>query len=105
MKDDEKVELRVGDIKRAAEKCGTAKEVLKEMFPKVFIESPPEWEDVTSEAKFYNYGAAEVVTLFAQGGRLTCPFRLVFNDHSTRLDEYKTNYKLEDGHIWRKKSQ
>jgi hypothetical protein len=52
MKDDEKVELRVGDIKRAAEKCGTAKEVLKEMFPQVFGDEWGDWEKITGECRF-----------------------------------------------------
>ena len=49
MDKDEKLTITAGDVLRAAEKCGTAKEVLKEMFPKVFGD---EWEDVTKAAEF-----------------------------------------------------
>ena len=105
MKDDEKVELRVGDIRRAAEKCGTAKEVLKEMFPEVFKESPPnvEWEDITMNIEFISYNETEVVTMFRRF-MSECPFKLVFNDDSPLLGMYREKYKLENGKIWRRKS-
>jgi len=44
MKDTDKIEITVGDLKRGAEKCETARAVLKEMFPKAFEE---EWRDIT----------------------------------------------------------
>ena len=44
MKDTDKIDITVGDLKRGAEKCETARAVLKEMFPKAFEE---EWEDIT----------------------------------------------------------
>jgi len=47
MKDTDKIEITVGDLKRGAEKCETARAVLKEMFPGAFKEE--EWEDITSK--------------------------------------------------------
>ena len=104
MKDTDKVELTVGNIKAAAEKCGTAKEVLKELFPEVFKESPG-WEDVTDGVKFVYYANAKCVTQLETRGGYDCPFKLVFNDDSGRVDEYRENYRLGDGRIWRKKSE
>ena len=53
MKDTEKVELTAGSVRAAAESCGTAKEVLKKLFPEVFI---GDREDVTDKAYIENCG-------------------------------------------------
>jgi hypothetical protein len=91
MKDTDKVELTVGNIKAAAGKCGTAKEVLKELFPEVFRE---EWEDITKEVIVYSW----------QGGvglwhGQYCPFSVAINEHS----EVFGKYKIEKEKLWRKK--
>jgi hypothetical protein len=44
MNDNDKIEITVGDVRRMAEKCPTAREVLKQGFPKAFED---EWEDIT----------------------------------------------------------
>ena len=87
-----KVELTVEAVKRAAGKCGTAKEVLKELFPGVFGES--EWVDVTKEVIIYSW----------QGGVGVwhgnyCPFIVTVNEHS----EVFGTYKIEKEKLWRKK--
>jgi len=105
MKDNDKVELTVEAVKRAAEKCGTAKEILKELFPEVFKVSPPEWEDVTGRVVLESYDITEVATRVEASGKYECPFKLVFNDRSDRVGEYRENYKLGSGRIWRRKSQ
>lgn len=46
MRDTQRLEITVGDVKRMAERCPTAREVLKEGFPNVF---EPEWEDITRQ--------------------------------------------------------
>ena len=99
MKDTDRVELTVGDIKRGAEKCGTAKEILKELFPEVFRESPPVWEDVTLKMKLYPDNGL----FFIQDEWGNLPFKtaeVLPWDKSTVKDQYE----LRDGIIWRKKS-
>jgi len=99
MKDTDKVELTVGDIKRGAEKCGTAKEILKELFPEVFRESPPEWEDVTTNCRFKPdiTGSPWIVH-----GALKIAWARI-EDYHIRDNNFQF-YKFERGRIWRRKS-
>ena len=78
-------------VLRAAGKCGTAKEVLKEMFPEAFKE---EWEDVTDKM----YIDQGLYVSFVGGSET--PFTLVKRGESF----YRDNYKIENERIWRKKS-
>ena len=100
MKDNDKVELTVKAVKRAAEKCGTAKEILKELFPEVFRGSPPEWEEMDlSEFHLDND---------LGGGASLCETRVGDNPFSIILSQLDSGqsgkFKVEDGRLWRKKS-
>jgi len=55
MKDTDKIAITVGDLKRGAEKCETARTVLKEMFPKVFEDK---WKDITEQVhlRWHSHG-------------------------------------------------
>ena len=104
MKDTDKVELTVGNIKAAAEKCGTAKEVLKELFPDVFKPSPPEWEDVTDEARvMFHAGSGKFNLMFRNG--LDWPFIVVITGDPDSGSYGQGHYKIDDNKIWRKKSK
>jgi hypothetical protein len=98
MKDTDKVELTVEAVKRAAEKCGTAKEILKELFPEVFRESPPkeEWEDITGGCRFVPDNAG--------GPFIMCGDLKVSWVPAYEYRVYSSSYKVDDGKIWRKKS-
>ena len=100
-------ELKVTEerVKAAAEKCGTAKEILKELFPEVFRESPPEWEDVTK--------LCLVVTCFPKRGEISLSVPMqsggtrhidIFPDKTWSYFSGSGDIKIEDGYIWRKKS-
>ena len=120
MKDTDKVELTVGDIKRGAEKCGTAKEILKELFPEVFKVSPPTWEDITKCCGFKDYDGdnSEVGIYVPMNGSdcYYCPFIVVPNPEWRKsssgriskegnlVDLDGAEIKLENGLIWRRKS-
>ena len=101
MKDTDKVELTVGDIKRGAEKCGTAKEILKELFPEVFRESPPEWEDVTGRASLWCDGQNTYPIIRIDGIKQK-------DGYLTGVDNYSAGrwrFKIDSGRLWRRKSQ
>ena len=93
----EELKITKGRVLEAADSCGTAKEVLKKLFPEVF-EVKEEWEDVSDKCRI-KFGYADVViagdgwNLFAiRGGALkTC-------------DGLPFDVKIEGGRIWRKKS-
>lgn len=111
MKDTDKVELTVNNVKAAAESCGAAKEVLKKLFPKVFEESP-EWEDITEACSIVPFGPN------SYGGRTyirtpcgNYPFRIVFSKSpeivfdDDGIANYTNNkYKTDGNRIWRRKS-
>ena len=113
MKDTDRVELTVGDIKRGAEKCGTAKEILKELFPEVFKVSPPEWEDITGECKISSYRENYLLTPFVPGSTpCYAPFCVKITKNSSWnplengslvVDGYEV--KLEENKVWRRKSE
>lgn len=101
--DGDKVELTVEAVRRAAGKCETAKEVLKELFPEVFRASPPGWEDVTNDAKVVFHRSSGDFNLCFYG--LDWPFiaRLAGDPNSCSFS--LGMYKISDGRIWRKKSE
>lgn len=81
--------------------CGTAKEVLKKLFPEAFVVKE-EWEDVTRIMEFGPWtlnDGEETVGVWDNSTR--CPFLLCVNNRSVDRD----NYKIEEGRIWRKKSR
>ena len=98
MKDTDKDELTAEAAKRAAEKCGTAKEILKELFPEVFKVS--EWEDVTSLAVLDD-STGYLAIGFKDSDDV--PYTLTPNNDSVSMALGK--YKIEGTHIWRRKSQ
>jgi len=103
MKDTDKVELTAGAIKSAAESCGTAKEVLKKLFPEVFKESP-EWEEMpTSDFKFeylnQDWGPNEFVRINHTNGSGV----IILYPNGTWINNGRT-IKVEHGRIWRRKS-
>ena len=100
MKDTDKVELTVEAIKRAAGKCGTAKEVLKELFPEVFRESPPEWEDVTGECRLTYLPSQEVAITDRNNWNLYA----IKEDGIRECCGLPFGVKIKDGRIWRRKS-
>ena len=103
MKDTDKVELTVGNIKAAAEKCGTAKEVLKTLCPEVFNEK---WRDITEECiikpditgapMFFHQDKP-----FAFAPPSDWMFSFGFGD---KQYEDTGNFKIESGKIWRRES-
>jgi len=99
MKDDEKVELKVGDIKRAAGKCETAKEILKELFPDVFKVSPPEWEKMSLSEFCLDMGTETGATLYWKAGGLN-PFAIILSNLASGTSG---EFKVEDGQLWRRK--
>jgi hypothetical protein len=102
MKDTDKVELTVEAVKRAAGKCGTAKEVLKELFPEVFRES--EWEDVTDGALVKTvYPKSGEVSIQVMGSSYKAHIDL-FPDKTWSVYEGEGLIKIECGRIWRRKS-
>jgi len=104
MKDTDKVELTVEAVKRAAEKCGTAKEILKELFPEVFKVSPPEWEDVTNRASVqYHDGSGKFNLCFNDGTEWPFIVKIEGDPNSCSFSSGK--YKITDKAIWRRKSQ
>lgn len=123
MKDTDKVELTVGNIKAAAGKCGTVKEVLKELFPEVFRESPPEWKDVTRACEIKEYsvygGSGEGsigvgVPMHDGDAPFFCPLVVVYNKNWGGKGFTKEGYpidsdgvviKISGGKIWRRKSE
>ena len=121
MKDTDKVELTVEAVKRAAEKCGTAKEILKELFPEVFWESPPEWENITTKCVIVPYTASCLeddimgigVPMNDGDTPFYCPLVVVYNKKWGGKGFTKEGYpinsdgviiKMEKGKIWRGKS-
>jgi hypothetical protein len=91
---DEELKITKERVLSAAGKCGTAKEVLKELFPEAFGD---EWEDVTNRM-FIDQGAW--LSLRGSGCIGESPFSIIVNYDSN----YANRYKIERGKIWRKKS-
>jgi hypothetical protein len=66
MNDNDRIEITVGDVKRMAEKCPTAREVLKQGFPSVF---ETEWEDITESVvmKWHQHSEGFDIHFYDQG--------------------------------------
>ena len=97
MKDTDKVELTVGNIKAAADSCPRAKEVLKKLCPNVFED---EWVDCTRELK--------IIPGFWQGEiEITDgTFWIVKINLAEKTSEFSASnprYKYSGKSIWRKK--
>lgn len=56
---DKELKITEARVKEAAESCGTAKEVLKKLFPEVF---GCEWEDITKNIRIESNGDELVIT-------------------------------------------
>jgi hypothetical protein len=97
MKDTDKVELTVEAVRRAAGKCGTAKEVLKELFPEAFEEG---WEDVTDRVGLWGRGDMVYPALSIDGVNKTDAYITGINNYVGA----ELVFKLEAGRIWRRKS-
>lgn len=98
MKDNEKVELTAGDLRRAAEKCGTAKEVLKTLFPEVFKD---EWEDISDKCELnFKFHKPGEFSIWGLGNNL-----FAISDGAIRdCNGIGFEVKIDDGRIWRRKS-
>jgi len=101
MDKDEKLTITAGDVLRAAEKCGTAKEVLKEMFPKVFED---EWEIVPVKELDLEYLgedslSSDFIRINHSNGEGVI---LLYNDGQWINNGGKV--KIDHGKLWRKKA-
>ena len=96
MKDNDKVELTVGNIKAAAEKCGTAKEVLKELFPEVF---EGRWEKMDLSDFILDKGMSTGASLCLPEEEIN-PFNITLSDLASGMSG---KFKVEDGKLWRRK--
>lgn len=102
MKDTDKVELTVGSVKKAAESCGTAKEVLKTLFPEVFKETP-EWEvvpldDIKPEYVSREWEESNFIRInHTQGDGV-----IILYPNSTWVNN-GCKIKIENGKLWRRK--
>jgi len=110
MKDTDKVELTVGNIKAAAEKCGTAKEVLKTLCPEVFKESPPEWEDVTRLAYVSPWGEQTLLLCVNDDNSIGKDSNWGHRETidlipGETLGKKSGRLEIRGGRIWRKKSR
>ena len=79
----------------AAEKCGIAEEILKELFPEVFNVSPPEWEDITKKCRISNVGNS----LYVHDGFYYC----FLIPNGAEVVPGAGDVKVEHGLIWRKR--
>jgi len=100
MKDKDTLTLTVADVKRAAEKCGTAKEVLKEMFPKAFDVPADEWEDVTTLVAVLP--AESGGPWFKVNGQVVFQMDAALEDGIIFIP-LPEKYKIEKGKVWRKR--
>jgi len=86
-------------VKAAAEKCGDAKAVLKELFPDVFKEY---WEDVTKRACLWYDGVNPYPWIRIDGLERTDAF-ITEVTNSCNVGVRGLKFKVENGRIWRKK--
>ena len=104
----EELKITKERVLSAAGKCGTAKEVLKELFPEVFGE---EWEDVTGQAYFEYWGTTRELLLCVEDrpedrgtprGHRSC---LSIKEAYPTPGGESNKLKIEKGKIWRRKSR
>ena len=95
----EELKITKERVLAAAWDCPTAKEVLKKLFPEVFKESPPEWEDVTALCSF----AADT----QDGPFIVCRGRKIGfleQGHTLNYSEgAEHKHDVRDGRIWRRR--
>lgn len=96
----EELKITKERVLSAAGKCGTAKEVLKELFPEVFAVKE-EWEDVTNQYRA-DYGIMDKTEgLYLTDGS-HWPI-LVLDVAYSKNSALSGMVKVEKGRIWRKK--
>lgn len=96
----EELKITKERVLSAAGKCGTAKEVLKELFPEAFVVKE-KWEDVTEKVTLGSWMTNEYgqsVGVWFEGD---CPFLVCDNDQSKAGDKFM----LKGGRIWVKRSE
>ena len=100
-----KLEITEERVKEAAESCGTAKEVLKKLFPEVFKKE----KDDVSEDLFVMTDAmlpdgCNVVLAVENKSRGNVNDLIMLYGNGTWRCDYEGNLELKDGRIWRRKS-